>query len=275
MFQMENTTPSIERVPSNNRDSGVIIFMHLQKTAGTTFSKILETLYKKEEVFNIEGRAFRESIRRFKAIPESLRNQYNVIKGHMFFGLHESISRPFRYMTILREPLARVISNYYMALERPRFPFHDEIVKMTFEQFMHFGELPALDNGMTRMICGCDLDCAPYGCCTSDMLEKAKDNVRNHFLIGLTERFDESLVFFKHVLDWDDVPTYEQYNITKSKPADVCIEENSLRSVEKYIELDRELYNFCVEVYNNQINRMDEAFFEEVQAYVNKKEGKM
>jgi len=252
---------------TNNTDSRVIIFMHLQKTAGTTFSKILENRYKKEEVYNIKGRAFRESIAKFKAFPDSLKSRYKVIKGHMFFGLHESISMPFLYITILREPLARVISNYYMALERPNFPYHDEIVKMPLEQFMHFGKLPALDNGMTRMICGCDLDRVPYGRCTPDMLERAKDNVRNHFLVGLTERFDESLVYFKHVLDWKDVPTYEQYNITKNKPANIGIEESSLRSIEKYIELDRELYRFCVETYDNQISRMDESFFEEVRVF--------
>jgi len=236
--------------------------MHLQKTAGTTFSRILGSLYKNEEVYDIDGRHFRESIKSFKALPESERNAFNVIKGHMFFGLHESVSRSFSYITILREPLSRVISNYYMALERPRFPFHEEIVNMTFEQFMHHGVLPALDNGMTRMISGCDLDTVPYGKCTADMLQKAIENIKKYFLVGLTERFRESLIYFKHLLGWEAVPAYQNYNITKNKPANVQIPDKSLRSVEKYIELDRQLYRFCSDLFDKRIREFDDSFFD-------------
>ena len=152
-----------------------------------------------------------------------------------------------------------------MALERPRFPLHKEIVKMTFEQFMHFGVGTALDNGMTRMICGCDLDTVPYGQCTPDMLKKAKENIKKYFLIGLTERFEESLIYFKQVLGWQTLPTYKNYNITNNKPADVRISDETLHSIEKHINLDQQLYKFCADIFDSRIKEFDDSFFEQVE----------
>jgi len=195
-----------------------ILFMHLHKTGGTTIAKLIDRLYKERELYSIKGRCFRESAKEFKNLTEDHKKRYKVIEGHMFFGMHDFIQRPCVYVAMLREPLERIISNYYWARERPSFQYHDEIVRtnMDFEEFMHRGIGPALDNGMTRFISGYDLDRVPYGKFSEDMLKIAIENIEKHFLaIGLTEFFDESLIMFKKMIGWARMPYYKQYNITK------------------------------------------------------------
>ena len=39
--------------------------------------------------------------------------------GHVFYGVHEHIPQPTEYITVLREPIARVVSMYNHVLRRP------------------------------------------------------------------------------------------------------------------------------------------------------------
>ena len=58
-----------------------------------------------------------------------------------------------------------------------------------------------------------DLD-TPFGACTSDMLERAKRHIEERFsFVGITERFDESLVLLRRTFAWKP-PYYVAANVT-------------------------------------------------------------
>ncbi len=54
-----------------------------------------------------------QSITQLKNMPEEKRNKIRCLKGHMPFGLHKYLLNSSVYLTVLREPIERVISHYY------------------------------------------------------------------------------------------------------------------------------------------------------------------
>lgn len=102
--------------------------------------------------------------------------------GHFRFGLHKQIPRPVKYITILREPSSRLISEYHRNDYRGRFG-------------MSLVDLAKSDKGnnlMVRMLSGATLDDS----LSSWHVCKALDNIQKHFVfVGHTERFKD--VMFK------------------------------------------------------------------------------
>src|SRR5678815_616084 len=89
-----------------------VIFLHIPKTAGSTLDKIIDHQYKRTSIFT---RAY-ISMDEFKILPEAHREKIRVLRGHMHFGVHEYLPQSSIYITILRNPIDRVISHYYMVL---------------------------------------------------------------------------------------------------------------------------------------------------------------
>jgi hypothetical protein len=249
--------------------SNTILFLHLHRTGGTTLNKIIEDIYQEYEVYHIKGKPYREFVQKLKNQPDKQKSKYRVIKGHHFFGLHESLPQNSAYVTMVREPFKRVLSLYYWAMERPNFPGHKRIVQenINFETYMQ-GKNAVLDNGMTRHIAGYDLDRIPYGQCGTDLLTIAKKNIKKYFLaVGLTEFFDESLLLFKRTLGWQKMPLYKKYHVTKNKPPKIEVSNSVYNRIKRCIELDLELYQYIKERFMNQISKMGQDFQAEIQMF--------
>ena len=82
--------------------------MPIPKTAGTTLQDFILGHY-----FPF-GRAYRftgavEQVEQFRCLPQEERDGYDVIAGHVHFGVHELLSQPATYLTMLREPVEHFI----------------------------------------------------------------------------------------------------------------------------------------------------------------------
>jgi hypothetical protein len=102
-----------------------------------------------------------------------------AVVGHFPFGIHEFIDGPYRYVTILRHPLDRIVSLYYHIKTWDNTRFHKEVVgrNLSLEQFVTELQYEEVDNGQTRRISGLD---ARYGGCDRTMLEVAIQNLTEH-----------------------------------------------------------------------------------------------
>jgi len=179
-----------------------LLFLHIPKAAGTTLQSILIKQYKPKYVRsmygnkNVRGMNVAEKI---KDEPEEQRMQIRVLIGHMNFGLHKYLSQPSTYITFLREPLRRIISHYNFVLENPRHYLHEKVrsENMSLKEYVESGISDELNNGQTRLISGVG-NTIPFGECTSELLQIAKDNISEHFSVaGLSERFDEAVILMR------------------------------------------------------------------------------
>ena len=127
------------------------------------------------------------------------------------------------YITMLREPVARVVSTYHHVLDHPRHWFHDEAVgnDMGLEEFVEAIAGPA-DNLQTRLLAGRvegelvtradgSVAVTPLG---AEALEEARANLDRFLVVGLTERFDESFILVRRALGWR-LPMYATRNAAR------------------------------------------------------------
>lgn len=230
-----------------------LIFLHIPKNAGATLHPILERHYGKRIRRSI---SFAEDLEALKQLPEAERRHIRLVKGHMPFGVHEYLAGRSRYITMLRDPAERVISHYYYVKRRPGHYLHHHVAAgMSLAEFASAGISGEMDNGQVRLLSGHDQD-IPCGQCTPDLLDTAKRNIEDHFaVVGLKERYDESLALMSIELDWNWTPYYLSLNITKNKPVAKQIDPATLEAIRSSNTLDFELYEWGVKRFQAQIER--------------------
>ncbi|HID31333.1 MAG TPA: hypothetical protein EYP19_15220 [Desulfobacterales bacterium] len=235
-----------------------LIFIHIPKAAGVTFSSILDRQYKSYEVFTVHGSKVKESIGEFVNLPKEKRGRIRLLKGHMEFGLHKHFPHPSTYVTIMRNPVERTISHYYYVLQTPSHYLYDTVISndMTIEEYVSSGISTELDNGQLRMIAGqaAGNDDIPFGKCSRVLLEKAQYNIRKYFaVLGVVEDFDETLVLIKQEMGWKGFPFYYKRNVTRRRPTQKSLPEGTIRTIEANNALDCELYEFAKKALEEKI----------------------
>jgi hypothetical protein len=221
--------------------SNIHIFIHLHKTGGTTMMNLLDVIYKDKSVYTIDGKRYRESLNEMLKLE---RKDFDLIKGHQFFGTHTSTQRQAIYFSMVREPVSRVVSlyNYLKTIDLyPEINNH----KMSIIDFMDSRLSLSADNGMTRFLAGADIDQVPCGHCTRQTLNMALSNVDKHFVaVGLSEKFDESLLLYQKLLGWKRYPYYLNRNITRKNFLSIeNIDQNELSKLYDRLYCDVILYN--------------------------------
>jgi len=232
-----------------------IIFLHIHKAGGTTLHDIILQNYKKSESFYTEASRFRKSTYDFINLDNNEKKQYKIIRGHMYFGIHKYLPQEATYISMLRDPVERLISNYFFYLKnnpqqrKKNFTLKDYILKS-----QELKREDIVNNLQTRLISGYDFHnkITPIGKTTREMLEQAKSNIINHFSVaGLTEYFDESLILFHKKLGWKNL-FYKKQNVNINKVKKE-ISHDELELIKKYNNLDIELYNFAKKRFFQQM----------------------
>lgn len=216
-----------------------IIFVHIPKTGGMTFAPIITRNFPRESVIQISG-TLASCGERVSRLPDSSRAEIKCIYGHVPLGLHRWLSHPAAYITLLRNPVDRLVSAYYYSLRHPEWPFHELIVKqhLSLHEFAASEAAAELHNAQTRMLSGSD---EPVS--TVDTLDIAKANLRQRFaFVGLTERFDESVLLCRKLLGLSG-GFYLKKNINRRRLPLNQIPSRTVALIEERNSLDLELYD--------------------------------
>src|SRR5438132_5483132 len=113
-----------------------LIYLHLPKCGGTTLSRIIEWEYPPMRIFSDDPSFFRWSFYKLCQWPRERLARMRVFKGHMPFGLHRRLPQPATYITVLRDPVERVISEYYFAKHYRLHPQHKRMRTLTIEDYV-------------------------------------------------------------------------------------------------------------------------------------------
>jgi hypothetical protein len=235
-----------------------VIVLHITKTAGTTLARVAQQQYPAPGFLRSDY-DFDAFEARLASMPDADKRAIDCLFGHMAFGLHRWLPRPAVYVTLLREPVDRVISHYYYALHATDHPLNRRVVDegMTLEDYLVSGILDELNDGQVRRLSGARDEAIPYGSVPPELLDVAKRNLREHFAaVGLTERFDESLLVFSRALGWRNVH-YVTLNVTPGRPLRSRVPAALRQLIERYNPLDAELYAYARELFNDQLSRYE------------------
>lgn len=240
-----------------------VIFLHILKTAGTTLNAILENYYPAERSYATfpNQRHPEGSLEGFYALSTEAKANIDLLTGHMGFGLHKYLPRTAVYITILRNPVDRVISHYYHEYRDPGSQLHKLIhAGMGLKEYVqYYAEAGEMDNLQTRMIAG-NWEKRGFGPCTEEMLATAKQNLRDYFIVvGLTERFDETYLLLKKHLGWK-TRLYRKYNVAQNRPQQHKLSAETLQVIDELNRYDTALYHFAVKRFAAQIRQQGGLF---------------
>jgi len=207
-----------------------IIFLHLQKTGGTSIRSIIKDNFGGTP--KVRGSSGREKDGTWKPLQGSQLDA-NAWHCHMSFGIHRLIPRPVPYFTIVRDPVAREISRFrHSTWERDR------------------GATPVSSHlpewGMVYQISGIPYNRLPD--LTELHIDLALKNMKDHFIyVGDTSRMDELGLWFRDELGWGlELPLPHK---NKAKP-EVTVTEEEVEKLKELpgIKLDQIFYDRVCEL---------------------------
>jgi hypothetical protein len=227
-----------------------IIFLHVPKTAGTTLNRLIECEYPLFQMYSVDPVFFRWSASHLWQLPPKRLKRTRVFKGHMLFGLHQILPQPATYITVLRDPIDRVISAFYFMRSYKLHPLYWTLrrERWTLEDFVRRSRR---DNAQCKILAGAEYD-AP---CTDEIFERAKQNLLRHFsVIGLSERFEESLALMKLRFGWK-LRRYASFNVTRARPGKHDLSKATLDLMLEQNSFDVGLYAFATKLFEDAVEK--------------------
>ena len=239
-----------------------LVFLHIPKTAGLTLNAVLRMQYRRS--VTIHAATLGGSPEDIERIPAEQRTRARLVFGHLHYGVHEWIPQPTAYITLLRDPVHRVMSLYGYVMREPRHPLHERVAgtRMGLETFVESGlDRTQVENGQTRQLAP-----VPGGDPGPDDLARAVDHVRECVALGLTERFDESLWLMRRILGWR-APYYRSRNVTPSEQTRSGPSEGALELIRAKNSLDLQLYDEARSRFAELVVAQGESFRREVDRF--------
>lgn len=258
----------------------IFTYIHVFKAGGTFFTGGLRYTFKDPEemyLVNISP----EHPTSYQNKNQEQRNKIKVVHGHTPFGIHKTFCRPAVYLTVVRDPVDRVLSTYYNILEDKcaNHPLHLVFKKFSLEECMSsdiYNKLDdtlmyqfcfAMHNHQVRMFTGLDrTEKLKYEADATGLLigekdlDRAVSNLRNNFsFIGICDETDYYWPFLQQKFKFD-IPEkvwhssdWRFANRTKSRPQQADLPLETIKLIKEFNKFDVILYENIL-TFADQVN---------------------
>ena len=240
----------------------MIFFLHIPKTAGTSFYELVKNNHhvflkpKLEDLSSFERLATEVSncairlpggyesaptlLNTIETLSQAQLEKIDFIGGHVGYGFHEKIKGRMQYISFLRDPKERLVSDFKEHCKEGRH-FYAELKSKGF-QFNHYLELlkqHRLDNLLTRQLLGpTDFFLKDREQLTSENFAQALDHSKNVVFFKM-EHFDRSLAYLARNHAWYKM-TYQKKNVSINSQENLVYDPSLLAEI---IAFDIKLYN--------------------------------
>lgn len=229
-----------------------LYFSHIPKTAGMTFRTIVEDQFHADEICPATLNA-----QLAKLPPESVRN-YRLFRGHLgFINLPELLAgKEIINVTVLREPVARVISHYEYIRRMPGDPHYPAVKDMTLEEFSQKLTAGKVGKNIQTYHVAKTLKFDLDQLTPVETLDVAKQSLDRFAFVGLVERFQDSLFLLSYIFGWKPIINTRKENAAKSKKGLNDIPASTIEVIKENTSLDAELYTYAKEIFEQRFSQM-------------------
>jgi hypothetical protein len=224
-----------------------LLYLHIPKTGGTAVRRLLERLYPEHLQAFVYDNGEVTPIRTVEELTAEQRADIRLLFGHFRYGVHSAFPESARYISMVRDPIARIVSLYRHQRTSHRPQMRERLDGVTLEQFVLGGQWPQTDNGMVRMIAA--RPGVPFGACPDDLLDEAIQHVEERFAALLVlERPESSLRSLSHVLG---VPMSVLPVINAAEQSDLRLDPALASRIAELNRLDIAFYRYAIERLSN------------------------
>ncbi|MFZ4815365.1 MAG: sulfotransferase family 2 domain-containing protein [Phototrophicaceae bacterium] len=258
-------------IPHRLQPDDTLIFIHIPKTAGISFSYRLYQYFEWERIHPVpnpfvtrlrpsEGEHPAQYHPNLKAAlhaatPNNPHGQpYQLVSGHYHFGVIARFARPVA-ITFLREPNSRLISNYHQAKKADDWnPFSELAQRLSLHDWLHHPQIqPHIKNLQTRQLAGTLWGDDPEPD-DATLLAQAKANLARCAFVGLQERFEDGLLVFAYRMGWPLVTDLPKRNVGDFAPTvPSTLPQATQAALQALNALDFELYSYATLLWNQQV----------------------
>ena len=153
---------------------------------------------------------------------------------------------------MLRNPVDRVLSAYYFMRGYKLHPLYWKLRrnKWSLEEYV---ERTTRDNVQCKIIA----NAAYHEPCTQEIMERALQHLDRYFsVVGLSERFEESLALMKLRFGWQ-LKSYSAFNVTRSRPKRQDLPQTSLDMIAERNRFDVALYRHATKLFEEAVKKQE------------------
>jgi Sulfotransferase family len=261
----------LSRFDRNSLHRYLLCFVHIPKTAGTSFTNVLIKIIGQKKY-----RIILPEILHGDKEPDFDINTCSGISGHFSYEISKLILKPVLFLTFLRHPLSRIVSHFdqfqRIDLDHPsiqqseNYHYYEKVHQMTFEDFVeHRFFRTEVSNLQTRML-GLFID-RPIHQLKDVMpidkaedrffsVELAKERLEQFTFFGLQEKFQESLDIFSYQFGIDPVVDPPTINTSSAQRQLSTVPQQIREKLLQLNKLDIELYEFAQKLFKERYDEM-------------------
>lgn len=253
---------------SPDLNSSPLYFLHIPKTAGTTLYNNLDDRFELDQI--CPARFLAELL---KLSPDEIQ-RYCFFRGHFGYSLQNFVERPLTYITVLRDPVERCISQFEDVRRVPNNFLHQRVKEqqMTFADFARDAETHiALRNLQARNlafdwtadqmdgnvelirrgIAGTILELSD-----DELLDIAKGRLRQCAVVGVVERFQETTALLSYRFQWYPIRPPRRLNQSAHRLKRESLDTDTVAAVQELNQVDEALYRYATQLFEEQYEAM-------------------